>query len=113
MNRVCGGRSVLGFCTEYLVLSTQYFRAPSSLRLSFALSLLAILVGFLTSPQASAKDSRPNILFIMSDDHGYQAISAYGSKVEQDAEPRSDGEGRDAVRPLLCDQFASAARAGR
>lgn len=28
-------------------------------------------------------DQRPNILFIMSDDHGYQAISAYGSKVNQ------------------------------
>jgi arylsulfatase A-like enzyme len=28
---------------------------------------------------ASAADDRPNILFIMSDDHAYQAISAYGS----------------------------------
>jgi arylsulfatase A-like enzyme len=26
---------------------------------------------------------RPNILFIMSDDHGYQALSCYGSKVNQ------------------------------
>lgn len=31
----------------------------------------------------SAENSRPNILFIMSDDHGYQAISAYGSKVNK------------------------------
>ena len=28
-------------------------------------------------------DERPNILFIMSDDHGYQAISAYGSVVNE------------------------------
>jgi arylsulfatase A-like enzyme len=30
-----------------------------------------------------AADARPNILFIMSDDHGYQAIGAYGSKVNK------------------------------
>ncbi|MDW7691198.1 sulfatase [Flammeovirgaceae bacterium SG7u.111] len=29
------------------------------------------------------KDSRPNILFIMSDDHAYQAISAYDNKLIQ------------------------------
>src|SRR5687767_15936093 len=28
-------------------------------------------------------DDRPNILFIMSDDHAYQAISAYGSNRNQ------------------------------
>lgn len=32
---------------------------------------------------ATAADSRPNILFIMSDDHAYQAISAYGSNRNQ------------------------------
>ena len=30
-----------------------------------------------------AKDNRPNILFIFSDDHAYQAISAYGSQVNK------------------------------
>ena len=40
-------------------------------RLIFLLSLLLI------SSQVFAK--RPNILFIFSDDHAYQAISAYGS----------------------------------
>ncbi len=30
---------------------------------------------------AQKKDSRPNILFIFTDDHAYQAISAYGSKI--------------------------------
>jgi arylsulfatase A-like enzyme len=33
--------------------------------------------------RAHAKDNRPNILFIMSDDHGYQALSCYGSKVNK------------------------------
>ena len=28
-------------------------------------------------------DIRPNILFIMSDDHGYQAIGSYGSVINQ------------------------------
>ena len=28
-----------------------------------------------------AQDKRPNILFIMSDDHAYQAISAYNDKL--------------------------------
>lgn len=31
--------------------------------------------------QNNQSSSRPNILFIISDDHGYQAISAYGSKI--------------------------------
>ena len=30
-----------------------------------------------------AEVKRPNILFIMSDDHGYQALSCYGSRVNQ------------------------------
>ncbi len=29
------------------------------------------------------EDKRPNILFIMSDDHAYQAIGAYGSKINK------------------------------
>lgn len=31
--------------------------------------------------QAGKKDSRPNIVFIMSDDHAYQAISAYNNRL--------------------------------
>ena len=42
--------------------------------LSGSLLLLAL--------QATAQNhQRPNILYIMSDDHAYQCISAYGSKV--------------------------------
>ena len=31
--------------------------------------------------EETGKPERPNILFIMSDDHAYQAISAYGSEL--------------------------------
>ena len=43
------------------------------------------LIGFLTLSSCSEKEKntpqRPNILFIMSDDHAYQAISAYSDKL--------------------------------
>ncbi|MEZ6115435.1 MAG: sulfatase [Pirellulaceae bacterium] len=43
-----------------------------------------LLAGAVASTVVGAQaDDRPNILFIMSDDHGYQAISAYGSQVNQ------------------------------
>ncbi|MEM0970608.1 MAG: sulfatase-like hydrolase/transferase, partial [Verrucomicrobiota bacterium] len=38
---------------------------------TFALSILAL------GPLASAQDSRPNILFVFSDDHAPHAIGAY------------------------------------
>lgn len=44
-------------------------------------------VPFYTSPRESidgrVRDNRPNILMILSDDHACQAISAYGSVVNQ------------------------------
>ena len=51
-----------------------------------AILLILILILFLKSafaaaPVASAAPQRPNIVFIFSDDHAYQAISAYGSKL--------------------------------
>jgi arylsulfatase A-like enzyme len=53
--------------------------------------LLILLVALMTwhghAParvaSAAEQTSRPNILFIMSDDHGYQALSCYGSRVNQ------------------------------
>ena len=38
----------------------------------------------------------PNILFVMTDDHGYQAISCYGSRINQT--PQIDRLARDGVR---------------
>jgi arylsulfatase A-like enzyme len=48
----------------------------------------------------SAADSRPNILFIMSDDHAAHAISAYGSRVNQT--PNIDRLAREGVRFNNC-----------
>ncbi|MCA9263762.1 MAG: sulfatase [Planctomycetales bacterium] len=48
-------------------------------RLSLAV-FLAIIAG---TSALFAQDRRPNILFIMADDHAYQAIGCYGSKVNQ------------------------------
>jgi arylsulfatase A-like enzyme len=59
--------------------------AASSLMVRRRLSSLALAVMIVPfAPRANQAfaaegSSRPNILFIMSDDHGYQAISAYGS----------------------------------
>lgn len=49
------------------------------------LMMLVVLVAFLggTGRVVEGKDTRPNILFIMSDDHAYQAIGAYGSKMNK------------------------------
>ncbi len=46
--------------------------------------LVALTLGCGASPLAAETPGpRPNILFIFSDDHGQQAISAYGSKVNK------------------------------
>lgn len=42
--------------------------------------LLAILAA---EPARAADAQRPNILFIFSDDHAYQALSAYGSRINE------------------------------
>lgn len=48
------------------------------------LALACILIGLLLDPVAStAAQTRPNIVFIFSDDHALQAIGAYGSKVNR------------------------------
>ena len=45
---------------------------------------LAFLLSNCAEPsQAESSDEKPNILFIMSDDHAYQAISAYSDKLIQ------------------------------
>ena len=47
-------------------------------------SLLTFLLGFAAHDVVGARtDSRPNIIVIMSDDHAYQAVSAYGHDLNQ------------------------------
>jgi arylsulfatase A-like enzyme len=43
-----------------------------------SIALLSAGIGFLSCSTMKHEAERPNILFIMSDDHAYQAISAYG-----------------------------------
>jgi arylsulfatase A-like enzyme len=61
--------------------------------------LSAMLVGAGLG-DAQAADGRPNILFIMSDDHAYQAISAYGSNRNQT--PHIDRIAAEGVRFDRC-----------
>ncbi len=60
-------------------------------------------IAFLTVAAISAVAApRPNILFIMSDDHAYQAISAYGDKRDLIQTPNIDRLGREGVRFNRC-----------
>ena len=43
----------------------------------------ATLIALWLAASATTPAARPNILFIMSDDHAAHAISAYGSRVNQ------------------------------
>src|SRR5688572_33277392 len=48
----------------------------------FVIIFLTLPVCFVTVARAS-QSARPNIVFIMSDDHAAHAVSAYGSKINQ------------------------------
>lgn len=60
-----------------------------------------LLFAFLLAARlAGGAESRPNILFIMADDHAAHAISAYGSKVNQT--PHIDRLAKEGVRFSNC-----------
>ena len=46
-------------------------------RLLYCFLLLLLITSCSTTPNGEEEKKRPNILFIMSDDHAYQAVSAY------------------------------------
>src|SRR5947208_16856511 len=72
----------------------------------FKIAVLAFccLAGTLAVPAAGAqKSDRPNILYIMADDHAAHAISAYGSRVNQT--PNIDRLAREGA--LLTNVFAT------
>jgi arylsulfatase A-like enzyme len=50
---------------------------------SIKVNLLSLLLVFSSAVAGNAQTKKPNIIVIMSDDHAYQAISAYGSKLIQ------------------------------
>jgi arylsulfatase A-like enzyme len=62
-------------------------------------ALLALLALFAVGSAAAAAD-RPNILFIFSDDHAYQAVSAYGSGLNKT--PNIDRLATEGVRFDRC-----------
>jgi N-acetylglucosamine-6-sulfatase len=64
------------------------------------------------SAAASTKASRPNIVFIFSDDHAVQAIGAYGSKINQT--PRIDQLAKQGMifdRSYCCNSICGPSRA--
>ena len=52
-------------------------------KLNLLLVVFFIIQGCTSVTQKVKKDNRPNILFIMSDDHAYQAISSYDDRLIQ------------------------------
>ncbi len=65
----------------------------------FAMSAIALLNGHAHAAQSK---SPPNIVFIFSDDHAYQAISAYGDPRKLLETPNIDRIGREGVRFNRC-----------
>src|SRR5688572_33063840 len=67
-----------------------------------ALLLLAAAVVCHVPPAFAARGeaARPNVVFIMSDDHAYQAVSAYGSN--RNETPNIDRIAKDGVRFDRC-----------
>jgi arylsulfatase A-like enzyme len=63
----------------------------------------AISLGLASLASVCAAQKRPNIIFIMSDDHAYQAISAYGGPLKNLAPtPNIDRIARDGMRFNRC-----------
>jgi len=61
---------------------------------------IAFLPSLLMAPLAALRAAdapKPNIVFIMADDHGRQAISAYGSKLIQTPQLEKTGSAPNAM----------------
>lgn len=72
---------------------------------SFHLYLLAAVIGssgLLDSPARGADATRPNIVFIFSDDHAYQAISAYNDPRKLSSTPQIDRLAKEGMRFDRC-----------
>lgn len=90
-------------------LSIKRLRKPprSFLRRLMPLAISALAITALQTPatraQSTDSTSRPNILFIMSDDHACNAISAYGGRLAKVAPtPNIDRIGREGIRLDKC-----------
>ena len=68
-------------------------------RLSFLVTVALAIGGPLAASANAAEQRRPNILFIMSDDHTTQAIGAYGGRLAGlDPTPNIDALARSGMR---------------
>ncbi len=67
-------------------------------------SLIAVLALLAAPwlPSQAAESKRPNIVFIFSDDHAYQAISAYGDTRKLNETPAIDRLAKEGVRFDRC-----------
>lgn len=71
-----------------------------------------LMIGATQLISAQSQEEKPNIVFIMSDDHGYQAISAYNDKLIQT--PNIDRIGREGAvmrNAFVTNSVCSASRA--
>ena len=74
--------------------------------------LTALMLACLTGAAASAAESRPNIVFIFSDDHAYQALSAYGHNLNKTPNiDRLANEGMIFQRCLVTNSICGPSRA--
>jgi arylsulfatase A-like enzyme len=76
-------------------------------------AFVGVLCMVLTVSAQNGK-SRPNILFIMADDHGWQAVSAYGDSRKLIQTPNIDRIGREGMRferCLVCNSLCGPSRA--
>lgn len=64
--------------------------------------LFVFLALFVTATVAEAATKQPNIVFIFSDDHAYQAISAYGDPKKLIETPNIDRIGKEGMRFDRC-----------
>ena len=72
------------------------------MRLCRVTCLAAALVGMAAGPAGAADTRRPNVLFIFSDDHAWQAVSAYGDPRRLIDTPHIDRLAREGVRFDRC-----------
>jgi arylsulfatase A-like enzyme len=66
----------------------------------FRVSLTLIAIDLLSIPATADAPKRPNILYIMADDHAAHAISAYGSQINKT--PNIDRIAKDGIRFANC-----------
>lgn len=76
----------------------KQFRKPKHINMNPTLRTLLGSLSLVVATAVADEATRPNILFIFSDDHAEHAISAYGSKVNQT--PHIDRLAREGVRFL-------------